>query len=121
MIEPGPGRDVSWPAVGFSNEWLEIGYLADLAHVSNEQVARAVQGWTALHWSNLLQVNAEISEVLARQQAAMRELTRALVSAGALEPSELRMTFRIEVKIEDQRSDRSVALPPYAPVEFRVR
>jgi hypothetical protein len=121
IIEPGVDRTLAWLPEGYCSRCLEIGYLAELAHVSNSDVSLAVEPQTAVKWTDPMRLDAEISRSLAAQQAAVRQLAGSLVSAGVLETRELGMALHIDVLVEDQRSDRSVPLPKYPPVEFRLR
>jgi hypothetical protein len=121
VMEPGQERTLSWPPEGYCARCLEIGYLADLARASTDEVDRAVEPQTAVRWTNLFKLNSEVAVAITNQQSALRQLAKSLMTAGAIERSELAMSLHIEVMIEDQRSDRSTPLPKFPPVEFRLR
>jgi hypothetical protein len=74
----------------------------------------------------ILQPSAEVSRGLAYQESTLKHLTTSLVSAGAIEDSELENSeldtaIHIEIRIEGHWSERSVPLPKYTPIEFRLR
>jgi hypothetical protein len=101
--------------------WERTEYLANLAHIPNAEVDRAIHPQVIVRWTDLFQVEMEISRALAAQEAGLRRLVQLLASAGALETSELGMKLHITVQISDERSDRSVSLPQYPAVELSLR
>jgi len=121
LLEPGVERTLPWPAEGHCWQCLRIAYLAELGHVSKPEVEHAVEPHTWVKWTNLLQVSAAITQALGDQQNALRQLARALTGAGALAPAELDTSLPVELKINDQRSDRSAPLPSYPPVRLGLR
>jgi hypothetical protein len=129
VIDPGMNRQINWPSDAYcvrckincpecQRERAE--YLAGLAQVPTSEVHRLIQPQLIVEWSTPAHVDAEISRGLAEQEAGIRRLVRLLASVGALHNSELGMMFHIEIRTEDQRSDRSVPLTEYPAVEFRV-
>ena len=121
VLVPGVEQTLNYLPEGYCSRCLEVEYLAELADRSRMEVDHVVDWQTALRWTNLLQFNAELSRALNDQESALRHLASSLVSAGALDNSELRMVLHIDVSVQDLRSDRSVSLPEYPPVEFRLR
>ena len=69
----------------------------------------------------MLQLSAEVSRGLAYQESTLKHLTTSLVSARVMENSELDTAIHAEIRIEGHWSDRSVPLPKYTPIEFRLR
>jgi hypothetical protein len=120
IIEPGVERTLTWPPEGYCSQCLEIEYLAELAHLLKTEVDRCIEPQTPVRWTNLLQLNAEIAQALANQHTALKQLAKLLISAGILDISELRLPLRVEVRIEDQRRNRSVPRPTFTSVEFRL-
>jgi hypothetical protein len=93
--------------------------LAELASAASAEVAHAVEWLTAAKWTNLLELSAEVSRGLTDQETALKHIAGLLVSAGALGTAELHRPLQIAVEMDDRRSDRSVPLPRYAPIELR--
>ncbi len=120
ILDPGVDRTLAWPPEGYCLQCLRLQYLAELAQMSNVEVNRAIEPQTAVRWTNLLQLNAEISRALTDQKAAIAHLVKSLASAGALKTSQLGMSFHLEILIEDQRSHQSVPLPRSSPVSFQL-
>jgi hypothetical protein len=121
MIEPGAARELRWTPEGHCVQCLQIGYLSDLAYLPRAKIERAIEPRTPLKWSTLAHLHADVSRALADQIAAVNDLAKSLVLSGALRPSELNMTLRIEVRLEDERKDRSQPIPPVDPVTFVIR
>jgi hypothetical protein len=119
-LEPGVKQILDYPAEGYCTRCLEIGYLAELSGVTRAEAAHVVEWRTAVRWTNLLEFGAEVSRGLTDQETALNHLAGLLISAGALGRAELQRPLHIEVEIDDRRSDRSVPLPRYAPIDFRV-
>lgn len=121
VLNPGVEQALNYPPEGYCSRCLEIGYLAELAGTSRTEVDRVVTWQTAVRWTNLMQLSVEVSRALRDQELAFKHLASSLVSAGVLDNSELQMVCHIDVSIEDRRSDQSVLLPKWPPVEFRLR
>jgi hypothetical protein len=66
-------------------------------------------------WSANL--DADISRELEKQVTAMNHLAKALLHAGALDASELPMTLKIDVTMEN-RTGKPLALPEVPPHSF---
>lgn len=118
VLDPGVEQTLNYPPEGYCSRCLEIGYLAELAGSSRMEVDHVVSWQTAVRWTNLLQFGAEVSKALTDQESALKHLASSLISAGVLDKSELHMVLHIGVDIQDRRSDQSVPLPKYSPVEF---
>ena len=120
IFEPGIESTI-WSPERYCFRCLEIGYLAELAQLSRMEVERAVEPETDVKWTDWLHLHAEISPGLANQQSTLKQLAKALASAGALQPSEFGTTLHIEVRIEDRRDNRNEPLPKYPSFEFQLR
>jgi hypothetical protein len=103
------------PSPACSPEGLRIGYLAELAAVPEREARRAIDAWTGVKWTTPAGVRADIFKALSEQKAALRRLVGLLFSAGLLETIDLDMSMRIEVLVDDERSDRTVPLPEVPP------
>jgi hypothetical protein len=121
VVEPGANRILRQGGEGYCAECLRIGYLADLARLPSNEVDHIVRPLTPVRWTSPLQLRAEISQALAVQKVAIEWLVKMLRASGALEVSDLKRPFQVEILIYDQRRDRSVALPQNTSVELRLR
>lgn len=129
-LEPGVNRRVMFPSDGYCVECEEgcpscqtarVDYLAELGHITSRDVAIAVNPLTEVAWSNPAQISAAVAQALVGQETAMRRLTKQLVSAGAMDVSDLDITLHIEARVEDFRSDRSIPLPQVQSIPFHPR
>jgi hypothetical protein len=129
-LEPGVNRFVVFPSDGYCIQCEEgcpscqparIDYLAELAQITNREVAGAADPVTEVAWENSAQISATITQALAAQVAAMRGVARQLVSAGAMDVAALDMTLHIEIRVGDWRSVRPTPLPRIQPVRFQLR
>ena len=121
VIEPGGERELKLPGSGYCLPCLRVQYLAALSAGEPDETERAMRAQTSVQWrNNAQQVRAEIAQTVALQEVEVRKMVARLVKSGALKKSELGMTLRIEVHVDDQRSDHSAPLGEYPAVEFRV-
>ncbi len=121
VFQPGIQQTLHWAPEGHCFQCLRISYLSELAYASRPEIARSVEPRTPIRWSDLAHLNADAWQAIADQIAAMKGLAKLLISAGALRPSELDLPLKIEVRIEDQRQDRSQPIPAIDPVPFSIR
>jgi hypothetical protein len=129
VIDPGVPREIHWPwdarcyrcqANCPECQGERVEYLAELAHMPKNEVYPIVHSQAILEWRSAAQIEAAISRALAEQEAGIRRLVGLLAATGALRNSEFGKTFHIDVRIKDERSDRSAPIE-HAPVEFRVQ
>lgn len=119
VIEPGVQRTLATGAE-YCPQCVRVGYLAELARISYDEAYRAIEPHTGVRWSNSRQVDAAISRALALQKSRLRQLVERMVSAGALDRAGQAIALQIEILIDDQRSDRSAALPTYPAVQLQI-
>jgi len=120
-FEPGVDAELAWPVEGTCPTCLDRGYLAQMAHVTPQEIDSVVRSQTGIAWTDVAQVNAAVNQAIAAQQAKLKEIAYALVRGGYLQPAELGMTLKITIEIRDERQDRSTPLSGYPPVSFQLR
>lgn len=116
IVKPGIELTPVWYSGGYCLQCLRIDYLARLANLPVAEVQRAIEPQISIRWSTLLDLHAEISRALAEQIQAINRLAKSLL----LQPSELEGPLKIEVRIEDQRKDRSQPIPAVGPITFVI-
>jgi hypothetical protein len=116
LLESGNEGTMPGEPEGFCLQCLRIKYLSQLSGMPLIETDVAIEPNTAVHPEHL---DAEIARALERQVADINRLGKSLLKSGALEPSEVPMTLRIDVKIED-RTNR-LQLLPVPPLTFVLR
>jgi len=116
LLQPGievtmPGR----PERFINLQSLRIDYMSQLSGLPPNETEIAVEPLMVVSWSANL--DADISRELEKQVTAMNHLAKALLHAGALDASELPMTLKIDVTMEN-RTGKPLALPEVPPHSF---
>ena len=128
VLDPGVDRRIDWPedAQCFrcqpncpECQRERADYLAELAQWP-VGLDRVIRHQLILEWSTPAQLDAAISRSLAEQESEVRSLVQRLSDTNALQDSERKMAFQIEVRMLDERSDKSVPIPRHPVVEFRI-
>jgi hypothetical protein len=130
VMEPGVDRSLIYPEDGSCApceagcpkcQAERIGYLSGLLHEPHQHLDRVLDRSTEMKWSSPAQLSEAIRWAVIEQQKEIRQLAKRLVSAKLMEASDLDMVLRIEVLVEDRRSDRTTPLAQYKTSEFRLQ
>jgi hypothetical protein len=117
LLKPGVEGTMPGQPEGFDHQRLRIEYLSRLAGLPGVEAEVAIEPNTAVRWSANL--SADIARELEHQVSMMNRLAAWLRKSGALEASELPMTLKIDVTMEN-RTDKSLPLPDVPPHSFAL-